>query len=48
MIKRILQALINARQAQANKRIADMLWKTEFRNETYESVVSRVERRDFN
>jgi hypothetical protein len=47
MLKKLLKCLINARQAQADKHIADMLWRTEFRNETYESVVSRVKRRDF-
>lgn len=47
MLKRIVQTIINARQAQADRHIADMLWRTEFRNESYESVVQRVKRRDF-
>lgn len=48
MLKKLLQTIISARQEQANRHIANILWRTEFRNESYESVLQRVKRRDFN
>lgn len=41
-MKRIFKALIDARQRQANREVARMLHRTEYRGEDYEFILARL------
>lgn len=42
MLKRILKAILDGRQAKADRIIAERLHRTEYRKESFENVLEKV------